>query len=143
MKKFISLFFAALFLMSICASSALADGDTTNYAFTFTAQCVNTSSLNHASSYHTKQGDCTIIEVRHSVSGNGSSAGYTNYIYAYIQDVGYYGAKWRAPDMIYHSCTSDYLWAGDSVTPGGRGNTKYNENLGLTSITITGQFRPH
>lgn len=77
MKKFISLFFAALFLMSICASSALADGDTTNYAFTFTAQCVNTSSLNHASSYHTKQGDCTIIEVRHSVSGNGSSAGYS------------------------------------------------------------------
>lgn len=129
---------------TLCMTTALADGDMSNYAFGFTAQCVNTTSLSHATQYHTKQGSCTIIEVRHSVIGNGSSAGHTNYMYGYVQqDDTYYGAKWQAPDSIYHSCTSDLLWPGDLVTPGGRGNTKYYDSNGLTSIRIEGQFRPH
>ena len=33
-------------------------------------------------------------------------------------------------------CMKSYNYA-----PCGRGNTKYSENLGLTAITITGQFR--
>ena len=144
MKKFLAMFLAIMTLASITLPSALAEGDTTNpYQFTFTAQCVNTTSRNHSNNHKTKQGTCIIIEVRHSVSGNGSDAGYTNYISAHVVDKGYYGARWHAPDMTFYSCTSSSLTQGLSVAPGGCGNTKYNENLGLTSITITGQFRPH
>lgn len=143
MKKLFSLFFVVVMLMSIAVTSAMADGDRTDYYFGFTAQCENTSDLNYAPQFHEKIGYCTIIEVRHAVIGNGSDAGYTNYMYAYEQGFGFLGAKWHAPDMIYHSCTSTFLYDGYLVTPGGRGNTKYNENLALTSIRIEGQFRPH
>ena len=143
MKKFLAMLLVIMTLVSISLPSALADGNTNPYQFTFTAQCVNTTSRNHSENYKEKEGICTIIEVRHSVSGNGSDAGYTNYISAYVPGVGYFGAKWHAPDMEFHSCTSNSLVAELLVAPGGRGNTKYNENLGLTSITITGQFRPH
>lgn len=144
MKKFLSMLFAIMLLASVSITPAMADGDTTPYKFGFTASCTEGASLNHSTNYQKKIGDCTIIEVRHSVIGNGSDAGYTNYMYGYVeQDDTYYGAKWHAPDMIFHSCTSNLLWANDRVAPGGRGNTKYNENLGLTSIRIEGQFRPH
>ena len=144
MKKFLAILLVVMTLVSISLPSALADGDTNPYQFTFTAQCVNTTSLNHSQNYKPKTANCTIIEVRHSVSGDGSDAGYTNYIYAYISNTSkYVGARWHAPDMVYHSCTSNSLNNTVSVAPGGRGNTKYNENLGLSSITITGQFRPH
>lgn len=143
MKRLFVAFLAIVMLTTIFGSSALAEGDLTNYAFCFSAQCVNTSVLSHASQFHLKTSDCNFIEVRHAVIGNGSNGGYNNYIYCYVEEAGYYGAKWQAPDMLYYCCTSDWLWEGDSVTPGGRGNTKYNEYLGLTNIRIEGQFRPH
>lgn len=133
-------------MTTLYITTALADGNTTNYAFGFTAPCVNETALSHASEdqAHSKEGACTIIEVRHAVIGSGSSYGYTNRLYAYLVDYGMYvGAKWHAPDMIYHSCTSENnLFPGDRVVPGGRGNTKYGDK-GLSTIRIEGQFRPH
>ena len=134
-------------LMCIFASSALADGDSTGYAFGFSTQCVSeTGGYAHApeGQLHEKKGTCEIIEVRHSVIGNGSNLQYTNYIAAYIPSEGMYaGHKWQKPDMIYHSCTSPYIERYCWVVPGGRGNTKYSSNGHLTTIRIEGQFRPH
>lgn len=77
------------------------------------------------------------------VTGNGSGAGHSNYMYAYVQAEDYYGAKWQVPDMLYYKCTSSRLVKNTIVTPGGRANTKYEEQQGLDRIMIEGQFRPH
>lgn len=150
MKKVISLILLVAVVMSLATVSALADGnDTSNYAFGFTTQCVNTTGRNHSTAYHTKlSATIKYIEVRHHVIGNGSDAGFTNLMYGYVSSGAngsnvYRGSKWQAPNGSYYTCTSDYFEEGDSIAPGGRGNTKYNEQLGLTSVRLEGQFRVH
>lgn len=52
MKRLFVAFLAIVMLTTIFGSSALAEGDLTNYAFSFSEQCVNTSVLSHASQFH-------------------------------------------------------------------------------------------
>ena len=142
MKKFIALVLMVITVLSLSAV-ALADGTAlTNWAYGYTAS-TNGSTLSCATQYHTKDSTDNYIEVRHSVIGNGSSGGHTNYMYAKIQNGNYVGAKWHAPDMIYWTCTSSNLAFKDiSVAPGGRGNTKYAD-MGFSSVRLEGQFRTH
>ena len=143
MKKLISLLAFLALVMSLLSTAAQAE-DLTNWAYGFTAQCVSSNGLNHATAYHTKTSTKTYIQVRHSVIGNGSSGGYTNLMYGHDSTLGQYlGSKWQAPDGIYYNCTSSSFGIDHSITPGGRGNTKYNEQLGLTSVRLEGQFRVH
>lgn len=117
--------------MSVMTSTALAGGDESNRAFGFTAY-TDGSTLNHnPNRFQWKDGNENFIEVRHEVTGNGSGAGHSNYMYAYVQAEDYYGAKWQVPDMLYYKCTSSRLVKNTIVTPGGRANTKYEEQQGL------------
>ena len=52
MKRLFVAILAIVMLTTIFGSSALAEGDLTNYAFSFSAQYVNTSVLSHASQFH-------------------------------------------------------------------------------------------
>lgn len=143
MKKLVVSVLSVIMLVSLLAGSALANGDDINHAFGFTAMTDGTTRT-HANVFYEKQYYNEIIEVRHSVIGNGSSAGYTNLIHAYDEQMNWWlGAKWHAPDMIYHSCTSFEITTDASYTPGGRANTKYQQYLGLTSVRLEGQFRVH
>lgn len=146
MKKMIALVLLAVTLMSLFATSAMAAEDLTNYAFTYTAY-TNGSTLNNANNFKSKGGTGDYIEVRHSVSGNGSGAGHTNYMYACVKNGSnytYMGAKWQAPNGIYYACTSSTLKTlPKTVTPGGRANTKYADDGYGSSIVLTGQFRVH
>lgn len=147
MKKVISLILLVAVVMSLAIVPALADeikDDTHNYAFGFTTQCVNTTGREHSTAYHTKlSATINYIEVRHHVIGNGSDAGFTNLMYGHIKDGNYYGSKWHTPNGSYYTCTSSMFTKGASIAPGGRGNTKYNEQLGLTSVRLEGQNRVH
>ena len=147
MKKFLALVIAIVSMLSIMPTVGIADGDTTGYAFGFTAS-TDGKTLSRANQWQIKRGTCPIIEVRHKVIGNGSSAGHTNLMYAcviFVDAVSYVGSKWQLPNGIYWSCTSNILadYTGASVVPGGRGNTKYKEINGLNSVRLEGQFRPH
>ena len=141
MKKFLAIVLAAIMMMSLCATAFAAD-DTTNYQFTFTAGAANGTSSDYGFSrnYKLKQSTLTYIEVRHSVSE--SAAGFTNYIAADKKDGGYVGSKWMASNSIYYS-TNGGCAKGSYYAPCGRGNTKYSDQYGLSSVTITGQFRVH
>ena len=139
-KSFVFVLLIALGL-SLISTAALAEN--TNWKYGFTAQCVNESTLNNAGQYHPKKTTKNYIEVRTNIIGSGNP-GFNNRIYAHIQGVGYYGAKWHLPDGIYHACSDSRLAAkGINVTPGGRGNTRHHDELGITSIRLEGQFRTH
>jgi len=144
MKKIVCLILLAVLGVSHCVVG-LADTGTTNWSFGFTAY-TDGENYTHANQWQTKQTSLNYIEVRHKVVGDGSSALYTNRICAavpVVDAVVYAGGKWHSPNMSYYKCTSDTIQEGVSVTPGGRGNTKYKQNLDLDSIRIEGQFRTH
>ena len=139
MKKLFVLLLGIVLKVGLFAVPASAGGDHLNRAYGFLAY-TNGTTLTHANQVHLK-GSENFIEVRHTVPQ--STAGYTNLLYGYIDPSGpYAGAKWMLPNGIYYSCTSATL-SNKYVTPGGRGNTDYATYVGLSSITIEGQFRPH
>lgn len=146
MKKIISILLLVVLAMSLTISSASAsDPEFTNWAFGFNAS-TDGSTLRQSNNYQWKVNvDKNYIEVRHAVTGSGSSAGYTNYMMAKIELNGYVGAKWHAPNMIYYTCTSSAISQIPTIrlAPGGRANTKYKEFLGLNNILLEGQFRTH
>ena len=81
MKRLISLLILAMLAMSVMTSTALAGGDESNRAFGFTAY-TDGSTLNHnPNRFQWKDGNENFIEVRHEVTGNGSGAGHSNYMY--------------------------------------------------------------
>lgn len=142
MKKIISVLLLVALVMGLAATSALAADDTTNYQFTFTAGCVKESLADYGYSrnYKQKRSDKNYIEVRHSVPQ--SAAGFTNLIAAEKQGGLSIGSKWMKPNSIYYS-TNGGCAQFSYYAPCGRGNSKYSKQFGLTSITITGQFRVH
>lgn len=78
------------------------------------------------------------------MTGNGSTAGFTNYVGMHRQGTTtLLGANFKASNMIYYKCTSSSYVRYANYAPGGRGNTKYNDSLGMTMVDINGQFRPH
>jgi len=114
MKKLISLLALLALVMSLLSTATLAE-DLTNWGFGFTAQCVSSSSLNHAMTYHTKTSSKTYIEVRHNVVGNGSSGGYTNLMYGYdanYNNGAYLGSKWQTPNSRNSRITAGVESAG-------------------------------
>lgn len=141
MKKFISMILVAAFMLTFAATAALADDDTTPYQFTFRAgSAAGTSSdYGFSQNYKQKQSTKNYIEVRHSVSE--SAVGYTNLIAAERSDHKYVGSKWMTSNDNNFYQTNGGCSKGSYYAPCGRGNTKYSDNLGITSVTITGQFR--
>lgn len=100
----------------------------------------STSDFGYSRNYKTKKSTANYIEVRHSVSE--SAAGYTNLIAAEREsDHKYVGSKWMTSNNGSFYKTNGGCAKNANYAPCGRGNTKYSENLGLTSVTITGQFR--
>ena len=142
MKKIISILLLVALVMGLAATSALAADDTTNYQFSFTAGCVDESikSYGYSRYFQQKLSTQNYIEVRHSVPQ--SAAGFTNLIAAEKKDGLSIGAKWMASNSIYYS-TNGGCKQFSYYAPCGRGNSKYSQQFGLTSITITGQFRVH
>ncbi|MDD3212122.1 MAG: hypothetical protein PHY64_00485 [Eubacteriales bacterium] len=142
MKKLSCILVIVLVLMSLVIATACAADDTTNYQFSFTAGSANgtSSDFGFSGNYKKKLSTKTYIEVRHSVTQ--SAAGYTNLIAADRQGGNYIGSKWMASNSVYYStnggCVQNAYYA-----PCGRGNTRYADNYGLTSVTIAGQFRVH
>ena len=142
MKKILSIILVAAFMLTFVASAALAADDTTPYQFTFSAGSASgsTSDFGYSRNYKTKKSTANYIEVRHSVSE--SAAGYTNLIAAEREsDHKYVGSKWMTSNNGSFYKTNGGCAKNANYAPCVRGNTKYSENLGLTSVTITGQFR--
>ena len=141
MKKILSIILVAAFMLTFVASAALAADDTTPYQFTFRAGSASgsTSDFGYSQNYKEKLSSLNYIEVRHNVSE--SAAGYTNLIAAERDDHKYVGSKWMTSNNGSFYKTNSGCAKNANYAPCGRGNTKYSENLGLTSVTITGQFR--
>ena len=145
MKKNITLVLAVLMLVGLFHAPALASGDHSNRAFGFRSQCVSeTGGYGYSDEYNQKTGTENFIEVRHEVTGSGSSGGFSNYIGTHKQGTtSLLGAGFKPSDMLYYKCTSSNYTRSAKYAPGGRGNTKYHDQLGLTMVDINGQFRPH
>lgn len=145
MKKLIALVLTVMTLVSLFAMPALAGGDELNRAFGFHAQCVSeTGGYGYSDEYHPKKGTENFSEVRYAVTGNGSTAGFTNYVGMHREGTtALLGANFKASNMIYYKCTSASYVQNANYAPGGRGNTKYKDSLGMTMVDINGQFRPH
>ena len=142
MKKVICGIAVSIILVACMMAGALAADDSTDRAFGFKAGTVygTTGEFGYAQRYYKKFSTKNYIEVRHSVSE--SAAGYTNLIAAHQQSGKYIGQKWMKPDSIYHSTTGGCA-QGSYYAPCGRGNTLYSDNLSLTEVTISGQFKVH
>ncbi|MEG2268115.1 MAG: hypothetical protein RSC68_27800 [Acinetobacter sp.] len=126
---------------ALIATSAFAVDNKTNYKFAINnAGCVvgTTAEYTFSTNYKLKDSTITYIEVRHTVEG--SAAGFTNLIAAGRPDRTFVGSKWMASNEIYYS-TNGGCSSGNSYAPCGRGNTKYHDQYGLTSLTMSGQFR--
>lgn len=142
MKKMLCVLFVAMLLVGLLSVTAMAD-DRTDYAFSFRAGATRgtPADFGYSGNFKLKTGSVNYIEVRHTVSESG--AGYTNLIAAQNEDTGkYVGSKWMKSNGIYYSTTGGCA-SGSKYAPCGRGNTKYYENQGITSVTISGQFRVH
>ena len=137
MKKILSIILVATFMLTFAATAAFAADDKAEHPFSFRAGSANGSTSDFG--YYEKLSDLNYIEVRHNVSE--SAAGYTNLIAAERDDHKYVGSKWMTSNNGSFYKTNGGCAKNANYAPCGRGNTKYSENLGLTSVTITGQFR--
>ena len=141
MKKILSIILVATFMLTFAATAAFAADDKAEHPFSFRAGSANgsTSDFGYSGNYYEKLSDLNYIEVRHNVSE--SAAGYTNLIAAERDDHKYVGSKWMTSNNGSFYKTNGGCMKSYNYAPCGRGNTKYSENLGLTAITIIGQFR--
>ena len=114
-----------------------------NYYFWFDSQCGPMPAYGYSQHYQKMDSDQTSAEMRHNVTGDGASAGFTNLLG--IHEYGStsnptMGLKWFAPNGIYYSFSmrlqKDHLYA-----PCGRANAKHYEQFGLTTVRIEGQWR--
>lgn len=139
MKKFLCVLFVAILMLTISVT-AMAD-DTKEYAFSFTAGSAEgtTDEFGFSTNYKPKQSTKNYIEVRHNVQE--SAVGYTNLIAAGKSTGTYVGSKWMTSNNGSFYQTNGGCTQYSSYAPCGRGNTKYSNNLGITSVTISGQFR--
>lgn len=145
MKKFMSVIFIAMLIMTLAAVTAFADAnnDLTDYKFGFSAGTTTESSADFGYSENYKKklsSSIDYIEVRYSVSE--SAVSYTNLFAARKQGGNYIGSKWIKPNVGYMP-TNGGCSAGAYYAPCGRGNSKYSKNLGITQITVNGQFKVH
>ena len=135
-----------LVMISLLGTTALASGNETNWGYDFWTQCYSENGgYSHSTYYQTKTSSEALIDARINVLGTGAEAGYTNYMNAYNNSKSVYqGGKWQQPNTgVYLPIANTGLFVGDTYAPGGRGNTKYNQFLGMTTIHLGGQFRPH
>ena len=123
----------------ILSISATVLADQTNYMFGFNAGTTSGTAgdFGFSGNFKKKKTHIPYIEVRHTVSVGG---GYNNLIAAQRDDGPYVGSKWMAPNGIYYP-TNGGCKKNSSYAPCGRGNTKYFENQGVSSIYISGQFK--
>jgi len=133
MKKIFALVFAFIMVFAFC---------TTAFATTFTrtVQCVNENDYVASVVSDEKQWDDHRILVYHNAEGCSNS--YTNHFRGYESETnGLCGSKWVTPhSRIYIN--------GSGFTEGWRyyltmrGNTKYNQYEGLSTIVLAGWFLP-
>lgn len=129
--------FLAFFCVLSFALSAVAFGTT----FTRTVQCVNQNDYVKSAMSNEKDNDDHRIYVHYNAQGCSNS--YTNHFrgYAYDPEGGIFcGSKWVVPDQLIPI-------EGGGFTEGYRyyltmrGNTKYTEYEGLSTIVLTGYFQ--
>lgn len=135
-------------MVFICLTSTSAMADTLNRAFGLTTQCVTEDDSLYGISTNVawpKEEDNNYIEIRHHVVGTGANSGFTNRMMAYEMSFRQaYGAKWMLSNDIYYSTNNSYyIHQGATVKPAARGNSKFSQSYGLTSVRLEGQFRPH
>ena len=117
------------------------DGGRYLETFTRTVQCVNQNDYVKSAMSNEKDNDDHRIYVHYNAQGCSNS--YTNHFrgYAYDPEGGIFcGSKWVVPDQLIPI-------EGGGFTEGYRyyltmrGNTKYNEYEGLSTIVLTGYFQ--
>ena len=133
MKKIISALLTVVVIFAFC---------TTAFATTFTrtVQCVNENDYVRSEVSDEKQVDNHNIVVYHNAQGCSNS--YTKHFRGYEYETeGFCGSKWVTPN-------SRIRISGSGFTEGWRyyltmrGNTKYNQYEGLSSIVLAGWFLP-
>lgn len=113
--------------------------------------CFTLADMVAANSYWEKQTNDHMVDIRYNVVGSESSMGFTNLI-GLKQKTNptdtevtnhVYASKWMMSDGIYYSINSNSIFKGYWYAPAVRGNTKFYQNYGITSITIEGSFNLH
>lgn len=141
-----NMFLIIAVLMIATMSTALAGGNETNYAYGFTAQCISPDAgYSFDTESYKKTSAEQLIDCRANVIGNGAGAGYTVFMMALDRTASRrVGGRWQQPNTgTYLPAALSGLTAEHFYSMGGRGNTKYNEFLGLQYVRIEGQFRVH
>ena len=131
MKKFLAIVLAAVMVMSLC-STAFAT------TFTRTVQCVNESDYVKSvlSTNTTTSG--TKVKIRYNAQGCSNS--YTNHFRVWNNNTARQtGSKFVTPGGTYYITCSQFAKADYYVDM--RGNTKYNQNEGLSNIVLAGWFQ--
>lgn len=137
MKKILLLL---LTLMLLLPCSAYASGP---WSFGFDSPCGSPSAYGYSQQYQRMDSDKFTVQIRHSVAGEGASAGFTNLLGIYeYGSLGHppMGSKWSVPNGIYDSLRVS-LQKNHSYAPCGRANTKYYDLYGLTTVRMEGQWR--
>ena len=139
MKKFTAFCLGAIAVFCLMLSFALADEDTTIYPFAFTAGTLDQDDYGYAENYKKKLSDNPTIQIRYQIVGDYS--GFSNLV-GYHELNGKAVARWLQQNsayMPYHVS----LGKGKYYAPCGRGNTKFSQQFGLTSVDFTGNFIVH
>lgn len=129
--------FLAFFCVLSFALSAVAFGTT----FTRTVQCVNKNDYVKSQMSDIKDNDDHRIYVYYNAQGCSNS--YTNHFrgYAYDEEGGILcGSKWVVPDQLIPIEGGGFTeWYRYYLTM--RGNTKYHEYEGLSTVVLAGYFQ--
>lgn len=129
--------FLAFFCVLSFALSAVAFGTT----FTRTVQCVNQNDYVKSPLSNEKDNDDHRIYVYYNAQGCSNS--YTNHFrgYAYDEEGGILcGSKWVVPDQLIPIEGGGFTeWYRYYLTM--RGNTKYHEYEGLSTVVLSGYFQ--
>lgn len=130
MKKFLAILLSTVLVLSLCSTA---------FATTFTrvAPCVNENNYVDSVSVANTTNSGTRVKIYHNAQGCSNS--YTNHFRVWDKTASMYrGSKFVTPGGTYFiNCTK---FKTHTYLLRMRGNTKYHENEGLSSITLAGWF---
>lgn len=136
MKKIICMALALVMVLAITITSAFA---TTEYRvnFSINAQCVNETGVSYHDPYELITTLYGRIYLYHTANPN--PATYTN-MFHIVKEYRYAIGQKFCTQGLYVPIETNLVVPGMLVGISGRGNTKYNQNYGLTSITLSGYY---
>mgnify|MGYP000843928599 CR=1 FL=1 len=133
MKKTLAIILATALIVGLCSTASAT-------TFTRTAQCVNQTDLVSSVNGTVKQTDDKRILVNYNAQGCSNS--FTNYFEAW--NVGNpskkKASKWVTPGGSYYLQNSNAIATGTAYYLKMRGNTRYYDDEGLSSVTLAGYF---